>query len=410
MAAPLPVLFVFSHLRWGFVFQRPQQILSRLAGRWRVVFVEEPVLADGPARLEVTMHGPHLEVLVPHTPVAAPGFHDDQIAMLVPLLTEHVRMQGLAGSVAWLYTPMALPLLEAVQPACVVYDCMDDLPSFLDAPKQLRQRESALMRRAALVMTGGPSLYESRRAQHPNVHCLPSSVDAAHFAPERLKPGSTHDLATQALQGHLPRPRVGYYGVIDERLDVSLVARLADARPSWSIVMAGPVAKIDPGALPQRPNLHWLGMQPYERLPYLLAGWDLALMPFALNEATRCISPTKTLEYMAGEKPVVSTAVPDVVALYGSVVAVAHGAGAFVDACDQVLGETRERRCRRAMEMLTTVSMHSWDRTADTVHRLVTEALSHARADAAASALRAPQSPPAERSSVPRVAAAGGRA
>jgi len=393
----LPTLIVFSHLRWGFVYQRPQQLMSRLAGRWRVLFVEEPLRSDGPARLEACAVAPELTVLVPHTPATAAGFHDDQLALLQPLLADWLQQQDLHADVAWLTTPMALPLVQAVQPACIVYDCMDELSAFKDAPRQLRQRESALLRQAALVLTGGPSLYEARHHRHPHVHCFPSAVDAAHFAPSGLRAGSAHDLATRALQEHLPRPRLGYFGVIDERLDAALVAQLADRHPEWSVVMVGPVARIDPAGLPQRPNIHWLGMQPYERLPYLLAGWDLCLMPFALNESTRFLSPTKTLEYMAGEKPVVSTPIRDVISLYGEAVAVAPASEPFLQTCETVLAESRTARCKRALEMITTVSMHSWDRSAASVHALLLQALEQARAPALAAA-----APPA------RVAVAGG--
>lgn len=375
---PLPVLLVFSHLRWGFVYQRPQHLLSRLAGRWHVLFVEEPIHADGPARMEVREVAPHLEVLVPHTPVAAPGFHDDQLAPLSGLLSRHLHDADLLVDVAWLYTPMALPLVQPLQPACVVYDCMDELAAFKDAPRQLRQRESALMKTAALVLTGGPSLYEAKREMHPQVVCLPSAVDAAHFAPTNLAAGSAPAREAERLQGALPKPLLGYYGVIDERLDTELVAQVADAHPEWSIVMAGPVVKIDPQGLPQRPNIHWLGMQPYGRLPHLLAGWDVALMPFAMNESTRYISPTKTLEYLAGGKPVVSTPVRDVISLYGRAVEVADGAAAFVAACEKVLAEDPAARCARDIAMLDLVATHSWEHTADRVHALVAAALARA--------------------------------
>ncbi len=401
-----PVLVVFSHLRWSFVYQRPQHLLSRLAGRWRVVFVEEPVHADGPARLQCQQHGPHLTVLVPHTPVRAAGFHDDQLAVLEPLLGSHLRQQGIAEAVVWLYTPMALPLVKMLDLRCLVYDCMDELAAFKDAPRQLRQRETALLKRADVLFTGGPSLYQAKRELHANAHCIPSSVDAAHYEPGRLVPGSEHALAAEALQGALPRPRLGYFGVIDERLDLSLVAAVADAHPEWQLVMVGPVVKIAQEALPQRPNILWLGMQPYDRLPYLLAGWDLCLMPFALNESTRFISPTKTLEYMAGEKPVVSTPVNDVVLLYGSAVQVAQGRDGFVLACEQVLAETPAARCRRAMEMLNLVSSQSWDRSAECVHALITAAL-HSMAVLPPTAGRAPALPAPH---APLVAAAGARA
>lgn len=374
-----PLLVVFSHLRWDFVFQRPQHLMSRLAGRWRVLFVEEPMPHDGAPRLALREPMPGLTVATPQTPIAAPGFHDDQLATVQALLDRHLAAAG-PVDVAWLYTPMALPLAGDLGAPVVVYDCMDELSAFKDAPRQLRQRESALLKQATLVLCGGPSLYEARRNQHAHVVCLPSAVDAAHFAPVSLVPGCAQAIAADGLQGRLPAPRLGFYGVIDERLDLGLVAALADAHPEWSVIMAGPVVKIDPATLPQRRNLHWLGMQPYERLPYLLAGWDIALMPFARNDSTRFISPTKTLEYLAGEKPVVSTGIRDVIALYGDVVAVADGAPAFVRACETLLAETPAVRCRRALESLNGVARFSWDRSADSVHELLEAALARKRA------------------------------
>ena len=376
--SPPPVLLVFSHLRWDFVFQRPQQLLARLAERWRVVYVEEPIHTEGPAHLEVREISSRLTVLVPRTPVAAAGFHDDQFGLLQPLLDTALRARGLLVDVAWLYTPMALPLAKSFTPACLVYDCMDELSAFKDAPRQLRQRESALLKEAAQVFAGGPSLYEARRGLHPNVHCFPSAVDVAHFSPANLDLDSQHAKTAAALQDALPRPRFGFFGVIDERLDLELVAAIADQHPEWAVVMAGPVVKIDACTLPQRANIRWLGMQPYERLPYLLAGWDVCLMPFALNEATRFISPTETLEYMAGEKPVVSTPLRDVVMLYGAAVAVASAALPFVKACEAVLAETAAARCKRNIEMLNTVSMHSWQRTANSIDGLLKAALRQA--------------------------------
>jgi glycosyltransferase involved in cell wall biosynthesis len=345
------------------------------------------VPTDGPARLVLQQPLPGVTVVTPHTPVAAPGFHDDQIAVLEPLLARHLRGQGATGGVAWLYTPMALPLMATAQARVVVYDCMDELAAFKDAPRQLRQREVALMKRADLMFTGGPSLYAAKRDQHPHAHCLPSAVDAEHFAPGRLQPDSDAGRRAQALQGRLPRPRLGFYGVIDERLDTDLVLHLADARPQWQVVMVGPVVKIDPQRLPQRPNLHWLGMQDYAVLPHLMAGWDLCLMPFAMNASTRFISPTKTLEYMAGEKPVVSTPVHDVVQLYSGLVSVAEGGDAFVAACQALLDEPAQARQRRAEAMLNTVFSRSWDHTVAAVDGLL---LAACRAADTALSLAAP--------------------
>jgi len=314
-------------------------------------------------------------VLRPHTPVDAAGFHDDQLSALAPLLTSHFEANRIDDYVVWFYTPMALPLLRDLAPRAVIYDCMDELSAFKDAPRQMRQRESALLKGADVVLTGGPSLYEAKRALHPGVLCLPSAVDAQHYAPEAAS--ARLDLVRRAeeLQGAIARPRLGFFGVIDERLDVDLLARVADAEPSWQIVMVGPVVKIDPERLPRRPNVHWLGPQPYELLPQLVAGWDVCLMPFALNESTRFISPTKTLEYMAACKPVVSTAVRDVRAMFSDVVTIAADADGFVDGCRAALAESPQRRNERIADMSSCVWRYSWDETAEAVHKAIEKVL-----------------------------------
>lgn len=379
-----PTLIVFSHLRWNFVWQRPQQILSRLARDRRVVFVEEPVHDGASPRLVRSQPMPGVDVLVPHTPVPETGFGDAQLPLLSRLMKSFVCQQQITDPVAWFYTPLAAPLAAAIEPCTIVYDCMDELSAFRGAPSRLAEREAALLAIADVVLTGGPSLYEARRARHRRVYCLPSAVDGAHFAPARLLHDSTEARIANARQGALPRPRLGFFGVIDERMDLALVAALARARPAWQIVMAGPVVKIDEAALPRAPNLHWLGMQPYAVLPYLAAGWDVCLMPFARNEATRFISPTKTLEYFAAEKPVVSTAVQDVISLYGDVVEIARDTSGFVACCEKVLGEPQARRARRVNAGLEAVWRLTWDDTAAFVRRALDRPRRHAAAAATA--------------------------
>jgi glycosyltransferase involved in cell wall biosynthesis len=257
---------------------------------------------------------------------------------------------------------------------------MDELSVLQDAPPELPRLEAELLRAASLVLAGGPALYEAKRRLHPRVHCVPSAVDPACFAPSRLDPASEAAREADRLQERLPHPRLGFFGVIDERIDLALLDAVAAARPDWQLVMAGPVLRVDPASLPSRPNIHWLGRQPHELLPYLMAGWDVCLMPFALNEATRFICPTKTLEYMAGERPIVSTAVPDVVALYGDVVRVARDATEFVEACAALLRETGHQRARRLNNMATTVFRTSWESTAQCIHELMEHALESADA------------------------------
>ena len=263
----MPTIIVFCHLRWDFVYQRPQHLLSKLAQHYKIIVIEEPVFHDGKSFIKSYSPENNITICQPHTPIHAGGFHDDQIAELEPLVASLVPANE--EPIAWFYTPMALPLLKQTGAKFVVYDCMDELSAFQNAPKQLIQREKALLSIADVVFTGGPSLYQSKRNLHPNVHCFPSSVDAAHFS-KALTRQNIHP-----AQINISSPKLGFYGVIDERLDLNLIAAVADANSLWQIIIVGPVVKIDPASLPQRENIHYLGQQLYESLPDFLAGWDV---------------------------------------------------------------------------------------------------------------------------------------
>jgi glycosyltransferase involved in cell wall biosynthesis len=344
-----------SHLRWDFVFQRPQHLLSRCARDRRVFFVEEPLPHDGPPRLDLrSASHDGVEIAVPRLPHDLP--HGERDRMLAKLVGDLVRDRRISEYVLWYYTPMALAWTRELRPRATLYDCMDELSGFAGAPPELAAREAELLGRADLVLTGGQSLYEAKRGRHPRVYAFPSSVDAHHFAQARELSREPPD------QAPLRRPRAGFYGVIDERLDRDLVAAVADLRPGLEIVMLGPVAKIDPRTLPRRPNLHWLGPKTYAELPSYLAGWDVALLPFSHNAATRFISPTKTPEYLAAGKPVVSTSIRDVVRPYGELglARIADGPEAFAAAIDACLAEPRHARLAEVDALLADTS---WDRT-----------------------------------------------
>jgi glycosyltransferase involved in cell wall biosynthesis len=347
-------LLVFSHLRWNFVYQRPQHLLSRLAAHRPVVFFEEPVTGADRPWLEHATTREGVTLLRPHVSGMAPGFDDAHLPILRTMLAQALQDHLLREYLLWFYTPMALALAADLQPRGTVYDCMDELAAFHGAPPQMLEREAGLFRAADLVLTGGHSLYESKRRRHADVHCFPSSVDAAHFRQQA---------ADHPSQAGLPRPRLGYYGVIDERIDLGLVAALADAHADWQIVMVGPLAKIDAASLPCRPNLHWLGQRAYADLPAHLAGWDVCLLPFALNASTRFISPTKTLEYLAAGRPCVSTRIQDVADGYAQEVAIADSPAQFVAACERILGWTARERTAFAAAAQAKVASTSWDST-----------------------------------------------
>jgi glycosyltransferase involved in cell wall biosynthesis len=351
-------LICFSHLRWNFVYQRPQHLMSRAAKTHRVFFIEEPVLDSG-VYFDIQKQSDNLWVIVPHfTPgMEERQMHDQQRAFLSRLL---ITMQ-IKRYATWYYTPMALTISDHLRPAITVYDCMDELSGFKFAPTKLVDLEKKLLKKADVVFTGGFSLYEAKKNQHKNIHPFPSSIDFDHFSKAR-KP-----IEDPADQSSIPHPRFGFYGVIDERVDLALIDELATRKRDWHFVLIGPVAKIEERDLPRQENIHYMGMKPYEVLPTYLAGWDVAIMPFALNEATRFISPTKTPEYLAGGKPVISTAIVDVIRHYSAVVNFASTSDEFISVAETDIVPNK----KWLAEVDKILSDTSWDRTWERMQRII---------------------------------------
>jgi len=367
-------LLCFSHLRWAFVFQRPQHLLTRAAAAMRVVYWEEPVwIEQGTPGLQSRWSPEGVLIVQPHLPWGC-----DPDAAQRRLLDAMLERGDIADPILWYYTPLALTFSDHLKAAVTVYDCMDELSAFAGADPSLPAREQALLRRAGLVFTGGQSLYEAKRRGHEDVHAFPSGVDAAHFRPAR------GGLADPEDQARIPHPRVGFYGVLDERLDTDLLAAVAGLRALVQFVLIGPTAKIGPGTLPARPNLHYLGPKPYAALPGYVANWQAAMMPFAINEATRFISPTKTPEFLAAGLPVVSTPIADVVRQYSGCpgVQVAGTPPAFAACIDQALALT-PASWRPATDAL--LAGMSWDGIWAAMAALISRALTEPQPGAAVS-------------------------
>jgi len=384
-------LIVFAHLDWDFVYQRPQHLLSRLARRRRVLFIEEPRHSSaGEPCWKTSTPAAGVRVCRPYTPLPARTFAGAQLPLLTTMLRDLLAQEQIGEHYAvWCYTAMACPLARTLHPRLVIYDCMDELAAFQGAPPELLEHEKDLLGWADVVFTGGPSLYRAKKDRHHNVHCFASSVDGTHFA-------RALDPATQepAEQQPLPHPRLGFYGVLDERLDVPLVAALAQGRPDWQIILVGPVVKIAESALPRQPNLHYFGQRSYADLPRFLAGWDVCLLPFARNAATRFISPTKTLEYMAAQKPIVSTPITDVAEPYGQIVHLGGTPEEFLAACARALAVPPAEWARRREAMRQVLARTSWDATVQAMEQVIAQA----------GATR-PVLPPARRPAAPAVPA-----
>jgi len=359
-------LVCFSHLRWDFVYQRPQHLMSRFGKHRRVFFIEEPILHDGPPGWLFSAVEEGVVRCVPELPENSERIDDPEL--MTGLMDVFIDRWQCRQCVQWFYTPMMLGWANGLEPAAIIYDCMDELSKFRFAPTELVELERRLLNKADLVFTGGHSLYRAKKEQHHAVHEFPSSIDASHFREALFE---HNDIAEQA---DLVRPRIGYAGVIDERIDLQLLEAAAGLRPDWAFVMLGPVTKIDPDTLPRRSNIHYLGMKNYKDLPMYFAGWDVGMMPFALNESTEYISPTKTPEYLAAGLPVVSTPITDVVRPYGELglVEIASDAREFVAAAECAMKQDQLERLRSVDIFL---AERSWDHTARQMNRLINRAI-----------------------------------
>ena len=344
------------------MYQRPQHLMNRATGQYRVWFIEEPIWGDA-FGVEIRAERDRLHVVVPHIPHGTPV--ETVLAFQQTMLTNLRQQHQISTFVAWYYTPMALLFSHHLTPALTVYDCMDELAAFMGAPPELLDLEKQLLRQAGLVFTGGYSLYEAKQHRHPRVFAFPSSIERDHFGKARAK--ADPEPADQQEIGY---PRIGFSGVVDERFDRELLARLAELRPDWQFVILGPVVKIDPAWLPNGPNVHYLGMKAYTDLPAYFAHWDAAILPFALNDSTRYISPTKTPEYLAAGLPVVSTAIRDVVSMYGcpDFARIADTAEAFEQALTQALAGQHPADWAAVDQFL---SQNSWDNTWQEMNRQI---------------------------------------
>lgn len=378
-----PSILVHCHLRWDFVWQRPQQIFSRLAQHHHILFLEDPIEGAGRPRLQITSPQPNIVRVVPVLPGHAGAMTVDAqnlttLGLLQQALLDDPLLQGrFSHPIQWFYSPMAARVfMDQFDAKAVVYDCMDELANFKFAPPDLGQREAELLAQADIVFTGGQQLFQAKSQHHGNTHFFGCGVDVAHFGRARL--AST---PTPADMADLPRPVIGYFGVIDERLDYDLIAGLADRFPSASVVMVGPLAKVNPDDLPKLPNIHWMGQRAYTDLPNIVKAFDVCIMPFALNAATEFINPTKTLEYMAAGKPIVSTAVRDVVRNFTPIVAVAYSHDDFAAAVVEALpGEfgTSQTQLDLLAQGVDRAAGATWDATVSDMRTLMLRAATSA--------------------------------
>jgi glycosyltransferase involved in cell wall biosynthesis len=362
------IMVCLSHLRWDFVFQRPQHLLTRFSKNMNVFFIEEPIFdATGQEYYTYAQKEENLVVIVPHLP---PGLTTEECrAVQKSMFDQFMENKDLSDYCFWYYTPMALEFSRKYTPELIIFDCMDELSAFKFAPEELKTLEKELMKKADVVFTGGQSLYEAKKNQHANIHPFPSSIEKEHFEKARAIKVSPDDQISSK------NPKLGFYGVIDERFDIELIHQLAEARPNWEIILIGPVVKIDPGSLPRNKNIHYLGSKNYQQLPQYIANWDIAMIPFLLNESTRFISPTKTPEYLAAGLPVISTPIKDVINPYGKsrLVHIAATAQDFVMAAEMELNRKDKENWLANVDLF--LAQNSWDKTVSNMLQVIRQTI-----------------------------------
>ena len=368
-----PTIVAFSHLRWEVGFERPQQVLSRLARDARVLFVEEPRHADAAPHWQLAEAHPNVLVCRPHTPLETFGLDAVQLPVLIPMLEALVARQRVREPIAWTSTPMALPIVRALEPRAIVYDCTEE-----PAARGPDGWERALLAAADVVFCDGPRLHAAVAALHPHVHCLPSGADAAHFRRDAAT------IAEPPEQAALRRPRLGFFGLLDAPLDGALLDAVARARPAWELVLVGATRNGDVPALAARPNVHVLGPRPWDALPAYVGGWDSCILPLAPGETPASTALATVRALLATERPVVSTPLPAVAEAYGEVVYVGDGAAGFVAACERAMGAGRSERAARTRRARAALAGASWDVTVGAMARLVEQAVQRRRASRAA--------------------------
>lgn len=350
-------LIVFSHLRWDFVYQRPQHLLTRFAANFRIYVIEEPVYDLETPYYEAIQKADNITVIVPHIPHGLN--REESFELQATLLDNFMQDKSISDFAFWYYTPMALEFSRQYKPRLIIFDCMDELSAFKFAAPELLTLEQELLGIADVVFTGGNSLYQAKKHQHNNIHPFPSSIEVHHFNKARkLRESPPDQIATQ-------QPKLGFYGVIDERFDIDLIRDIAEARPDWHIILIGPIVKIDAATLPQKPNIHYLGSKTYQELPLYMATWNIALIPFLLNESTRFISPTKTPEYLAAGLPVISTPIQDVIKPYGvnKLVHIGSNATDFIAAAEEELHKPEVLKQAWLKQADAFLAKTSWDKT-----------------------------------------------
>lgn len=312
-----------SSTRWSFLWQRPQQIMSRLCARHDILYVDPPFpVAEEQVRgisndESGTLIVKNLQTINDALQIFRPleisrfSYPDLDSNELLKMNQELLQCQiqkalfqlGWQHPLLWLYDPRNVNLVDQLNPCGVIYDCVDSFRSFSWSHPHVSIWEEALVDRADVVLATSRALYQERLRKNRYTFLVPNAADYKHFSPWQ---GYEKPADITAIS----RPRLGFIGAIYEWVDLELLQVIADKSPAWNLVLIGP--KQHGLQLPERSNIHWLGQRGYAELPAYVHSFDVALIPFLVNETTQHANPIKFWEYLAAGKPVVSTLLPEI--------------------------------------------------------------------------------------------------
>ena len=356
------IVFISTHPFAG-LWQRPQQIAVRLAKSYSILYFWPRYASDLARRrgnsqqvepesaLSVRLVSP---LLLPFER-AIPAACRTNLGTVKSIISHRLWAEGFATApILWFYAPRFAPLLDSLEHSAVVYDIMDEHSAFSFARRDMRELEARLLRDADLVFAGTNTLAERKREFAPQVRYLPCGVEFEHFSAAAAK-----NLHVPPVLSGVSGPVIGYFGAVDDRLDFDMLLAAAMRHPDWTILLAGPwLATKSRAEVQSQPNILMPGLVPYAELPAYLARFDVAVLPFVLNELTMHIHPTKVLEYLASRTPVVSTPIPDVVKFYSGIVKIASTPDEFIAAVENLLNTPDADAVERGYQM---ARASSWD-------------------------------------------------
>ena len=356
-------LICFSHLRWDFVYHRPQHLLTRFATKFRVFYIEDPIFYEGDDKYEVFITKSNVWRVIPM--LSKRKLRTSIVNRQKFLLNSLFSIFEIKEYIFWYYNPQALDISNHFSPLKIIYDCVEEISVQKNFTPQLEKLEKELLSKSDLVFTSGINLFNSKRKFNNNIHLFPCSLDKEHFSKARFH------LVEPPDQSSIPHPRIGYFGVIDERFDYKLLAEVAKARPHWHFIIIGPVVRIDKSELPQNKNIHYLGGKSYDILPKYLSRWEVAMIPYKNNLTTHFINPAKTPEYLAGGKPVISTSITDIKKSFGDkkLVTIVNTSFQFINGIEHELhGKNKKEWLQKVDVFLNTTS---WDKTYSNMLHLI---------------------------------------